>query len=128
MKTTKYPFVTCSKEPKDDIIYVEYAENLKVDLNIAKELVANRLDFAENQKHYLIIDVSNVKKVTIEAKKYLQNKETGLKDILAAAFIASNNISALLANIFVKTPNVTSKFFKNEKDALLWVNEMKKNK
>ncbi|HXU25855.1 MAG TPA: hypothetical protein VN698_01380 [Bacteroidia bacterium] len=126
MKVKKYPFVTCSKEVEDNIIYVEYAENLIVNMAIAKELVASRLDFAENQKHYVIIDVSNVKQVTSEAKKYLQSKEAGLKDILAGAFIASNNISALFANIFAKTPGITSTFVASKKDALIWINEVKK--
>jgi hypothetical protein len=126
MKTKKYPFTTFTKEPEGDIIYVKYIENLKVDLDIAKELVANRLDFTENKPHYLIIDVSNVKQITAEAKKYMQSPTMGLKNILATAFIASNHVSALIANIFVKTPNVISKFFSSEKDALLWIKGLKR--
>ena len=128
MKTTKYPFVIFSKEPEGDIIYVEYIKNLKVDLDVAKELVANRLDFTENKPYYLIIDVSNIKQITAEAKTYLQNPNTGLKNILGAAFIASNQVSALIANIFVKTPNIISKFFSQKKEALLWIKELKKNR
>jgi hypothetical protein len=128
MKTTKYPFVKFSKEPEDDIIYVEYVKNLKVDLDVAKELVANRHDFTENKPYYLIIDVSNIKQITAEAKTYLQNPNTGLKNILGAAFIASNQVSALIANIFVKTPNIISKFFSQKKEALLWIKELKKNR
>jgi hypothetical protein len=125
MKTKKYPFVTYSEKISSNIIYVEYSKNLKIDLAIAKEIVANRHDFTENKKHYLIINASNVKQVTIEAKKYMQSEEHGLRNIIATAFIASNQVSALIANIFIKTPNVISKFLANEKDALLWIKELK---
>ena len=128
MQTKKYPLLTFTKEPEGDIIYVEYIKNLKVDLDVAKELVANRLDFTENKPYYLIIDFSNIKQITAEAKTYLQNPNTGLKNILAAAFIASNQVSALIANIFVKTPNIISKFFSQKKEALLWIKELKKNR
>jgi hypothetical protein len=125
MKKKKYPFVTYSEKISSNIIYVEYSKNLKIDLAIAKEIVANRHDFTENKKHYLIINASNVKQVTIEAKKYMQSEEHGLRNIIATAFIASNQVSALIANIFIKTPNVISKFLANEKDALLWIKELK---
>ena len=111
MKTKKYPYATFTKKPDSDIIYVEFIENLMVDLAIAKELVSNRFDFTENEEHYIIMNVSNVKHVSVDAKKYMQSQEPGLKNILATAFIASNQVSALIANVFIKTPNITSKFW-----------------
>jgi hypothetical protein len=55
-----------------------------------------------------------------------QDLEIGLKNILGAAFIASNPVSTLLANIFTKTSNIDSKFLRNEKDALSWIVELKR--
>ena len=126
MQTKKYHFTTCKKAEESDIIYVQFAKDLKVDLVIAKELVFNRLDFTENKKHYLIIDFSNITNVSPQAKIYMQDPETGLKNILGAAFIASNPVSTLLANIFTKTSNIDSKFLRNEKDALSWIVELKR--
>lgn len=125
MRTKKYSFAIFRTESGSDIVYVECVKNLKVDLTTAKELVTSRLDFTNNEKHYLIINMSNVVQVTSEAKVYMQDRKTGLKNILACAFIASNHVAALLANIFVKTPNVVSKFLASEKDALQWINEIK---
>jgi hypothetical protein len=46
-----------------------------------------------------------------------------LKNILGAAFIASNPVAALIANIFVKTPkDFIARFFSNRKEALDWIN------
>lgn len=105
-----------------DIIFVEFSTNLQVDLKAAREIVAKRLSFAGSKKHYLVLDMSNVRAVTAEAKKFLQAPEGGLKNILGAALIASNPVSALIANIFVKTPKeFDAKFFYSKNDALEWV-------
>ena len=121
MKTEKSP-LTIFNVAGTDVIFAEFRSNLKVDLSTAKQIVANRLDFTENKKHYLVLDMSNVRNVTAEAKNFLQQPEGGLKNILGAAFIASNPVAAMIANVFVKTPkNFQAKFFYNKKDALDWI-------
>lgn len=126
MEIKKYPFVTCSRETGSDIIFCEYSENLKIDLEIAKELVANRLDFTKNEMHYAIMDISNIKQYSKEAKAYMKSLETGAKNILGGAFIAHSPVSALLANIFIKTVNgVPTKFFFSKKEAIKWIHELK---
>jgi hypothetical protein len=126
MKTKDYPLVTCHQAHATDVIYSSFRMAVKVDLACAKEIVSNRLEFAEAGKHYLVVDVSNVRGLTSEAKAFLQNPEGGLKDILGAAIIASNPVSALIANIFIKTPkNFPAKFFSNKKEALVWIAEQK---
>lgn len=122
MKTKQYPLMVCRKEASTDIVFVEFHDNLKVDLPSAREIVAKRLDFTDNKKHYLVIDISNVKQVSLEAKEFMQSPEGGLKNILAAAFVASNPVSALIANIFVKTPkDFESRFFSSKQNALEWI-------
>lgn len=126
MKTKKYPLVTLSSDEEDDIIFVEYVKNLEVDLPLAEEIVANRMDFSEGKMHYVIIDTGNVKSLTAEAKAYLIQPSTGTKNIIAAAFIAGNPVAALVANIFIKSPkNFPSKFFSKKDDALNWIKELK---
>jgi hypothetical protein len=120
----KYPLVTCSTETHSDIIFAEFPGNLKIDLAVAKEIVANRLDFAKNKKHYVVLDASNVREITPEAKEYMQRPDTGQKDILGIAFIATNPVSALFANIFIKTQkDFQAKFFSKKKDAFDWIIE-----
>jgi hypothetical protein len=122
MTTLKYPLVVFYVQGNSNIIFAEFPNNLKIDLAIAREIVANRLDFAKNRKHYIIIDVSNVKEITPEAKEYMQRPETGQKNILGAAFIATNPVSALFANIFIKTQkDFQAKFFANKEDAFDWI-------
>jgi hypothetical protein len=114
-------------ENNSDIIFTEFPDKLKVDLTKARELVAHRLDFTQNKKHFMIIDISNVSEVTTEAKEYLQRADSGLKNILGAAFIGTNPVSTMIANIFIKTPkDFQAKFFSNREDAFDWIHELKK--
>jgi hypothetical protein len=126
MKIKRYRFITLYTEIENDIIFNEYPKNLKVDLAVAKEIVGNRLEFAEGEKHYLVGDLTNVKSVTSEAKAYLLDPNYGVKDILGAAFIAGNPVAALIANVFIKpSKNFPSKFFSKKTDALKWITELK---
>jgi hypothetical protein len=110
-----------------DVIFAEFPANQKIDLNKAKEMVAHRLDLAQDKKHFIIVDISNVREVTKEAKEFLQRTESGLKDILGAAFIATNPVSALIANIFIKIPKgFDAKFFSNKSDAFSWIGDQRK--
>jgi hypothetical protein len=126
MKIKVYPLIICSIEPNTDILFLEYQKNSKINLAVAQETVSNRLEFMENKQHYVILDISNVQQITHDAKTYLQNPKTGLKNILGAAFIASNPVSVLFANIFIKTPkNFHARFFSQKSDALKWIMELK---
>lgn len=114
-------------ENNSGIVFTEFVPNLKVDLDKAKEMVANRLYLTENKKHFIIIDVSNVRDITPEAKEFLQRNDASLKNILSAAFIANNPIAALIANIFVKTPtDFETRFFTSTQEAFDWISEQKK--
>jgi hypothetical protein len=125
MITKKFPCLVISKpDTQCNIVQVEFNPNLKVDLAMAREIVSYRLEFTENKAHYLVVDMSNVRQVTTEAKEFMQSIEGGLKNILGAALIASNPVSALIANIFIKSPaNFQARFFSNKEDANAWIVE-----
>jgi hypothetical protein len=118
----KYPYITCRTQSGSNIVFAEYATDLKVSLDIAKDIVTNRMEFTENKEHYVVIDISNVKEVTAEAKEYMQHPEGGLKNILGAAFIANNPVAEMLANIYVKTPmDFEARFFRRKEEAVSWI-------
>ncbi|HET6225714.1 MAG TPA: hypothetical protein VFF27_05500 [Bacteroidia bacterium] len=129
MKTQRYRLVKFSFIDGSDILFNEYAKDLIVDLETAKELVTNRLDFTENSKHYMIMEMSNIKKISHEAKLFMQDAEGGLKNILGAAFIVSNPVAELMSNIFIKTPKeFPAKLFQKKEDALNWIKQLKQKK
>jgi hypothetical protein len=111
-------------ENNSDIVFAEFPSNLKVDLVKAKEIVASRLGLMQERKHFLVIDISNVREVTQDAKEFMQRGGMGMKNILGAAFIATNPVSALIANIFIKTPkDFEARFFSNKEEAFDWIFE-----
>jgi hypothetical protein len=126
MRKKLYPLTTISTEEDEDIVFIEYCQNLEVNLNFAEEIVASRLDFTEGKKHYVVLDVTNVRSVNQEAKTYLLDPNAGTKNILGAAFIAGNPVAALIANVFIKPPkNFPSKFFSKKTDGYRWIKELK---
>ena len=107
---------------ESDIVFAEFRENLRVDLEVAKTIVSDRLVLTINKMHYVIFDVSNVKEITIEAKEFMQQPDHGLKNILGAAFLATNPMATLIAKIFVKTQkDFQAKFFSTREDAFEWI-------
>ena len=126
MRTEKYSFTTCHHDEENDIVFMEFPEGLKVNLEKSKVILASRLAFTHYEKHYVIIDLSNVREVSSEAKKFMQQRDQGLVNILGAALIAGNPVATLIANIFIKTEKeFQARFFSNHEDALRWIKELK---
>lgn len=122
MKINEHPLVVWSTLESKDIVYAEFRPSLKVDLSMAMEIVSSRLKFTHNKKHFLVTDMSNVREITPEAKEFMQKPDGGLRNILGAAFIASNPVSILIANIFIKTPKeFHARFFSSKQDAIDWI-------
>ena len=126
METKKYPLVTYSKESGSNIVYCEYNPKLKIDLLVARELTHYYHDFTANAPIFLIADFSGIEQISAEAKLYWESEETRITNLLGVAFIASNPVSALIANLFVKKPRaVPLKYFSDKRAALIWIKEMK---
>jgi hypothetical protein len=122
MKTAKFKYVSMRTMGASDIVFAEFSHSLRVDLAIAREIVASRMIFTENQPHYAIIDMSNIDHVDADARDFMRHPEGGLKNIRASAFLASNPIAAMLANFYVKvTKNFPARFFYSKQDALDWL-------
>lgn len=126
MNIKSYRHATCFMEPDDNVLFFNYRENLDINLPIAKELVASRLEFTNNRKHYMVQHISNTFDIDYEAIQHLKDTENGLKNILGLACITSGVVSAQIAEILVKQPKkFPSKIFNTEKEAINWIHELK---
>lgn len=122
MTHNNHPLIFYTKEESSEIIFAQFSNIVVVDLVLAKELVAIRLSMMKEKKHYLVIDLSNVREVSAAAKEFLQRPDKGLKNILGAAFIATNPVSAMIANVFVKTPkDFQARSFTTKAEAFRWM-------
>lgn len=111
----------------DDIVYFKYAPKLEIDIDVAKEIVESRLHYTNGKSVYTLIDFSNVKSVTKEARDYMNSPEGGLKGILGGAFLSTSVVATLFVNLYLKisNPSVPAKFFTSEKDAMWWLRKIK---
>ena len=117
-----FPMATFDVDPQKRILSAEFTANVKIDLAIARELVQNRLEITNGQAYYMIIEFSNVREITTEAKEYFLRQDGGLQDILAAAFLANNPVSALIANILIKSSmKFPARYFSKKSDAEQWI-------
>lgn len=111
---------------ENDVIAFKYGSNLNIDLPMAKELVENRLEYCDNKPSYCLIDFTNVKSVTKEAREYMNDPNGGLRCILGGAFLSSNSVGNLFINVYLKInkPIIPARFFNNREEALRWLKKL----
>jgi hypothetical protein len=126
----EFKYTTFWKEAEDNILFWNYTPQVEMDITVAKELVKNRLEYSEGKPMYTLIDFTNVKSVTKEARDYMNSSEGGLKGILGGAFLSNSIVSNVFINLYLKInrPSVPAKFFTKREDALAWLKELKQLK
>ena len=128
MKQKEYTHITVMAEESDPTIVIGiYKPKLEINIDVAKELVDNRLDFTKGQDHYLLVDFTNVKLVTKEARDYMNDPKGGLKGLLAGAFLSNNLVTTLFINLYLRInqPTVPAKFFTKKAEAINWLKSLK---
>jgi len=112
---------------EEDIIFFKYAPLIEIDITMARELVQKRLDYTEGKSVYTLIDFTNVKSVTKEARDYMNSPDGGLKGILGGAFLSNSVVATLFVNLYLKVsnPSIPAKFFTNREDAVNWLKKTK---
>ncbi len=129
MKKKEYKYVTLwTKGEDDDILFASYLPKLHIDINIARELVENRLDFSANTPHFVVIDFSNVGTTTKDARDFMNAPEGGLNCVLAAAFISKSVVSTFFVNLFLSIykPDIPARFFNKKEGAVAWCRDLRK--
>ena len=111
---------------EDNIIFFKYSPQIEIDIDTARELVNKRLDYTGGQEVYTLIDFTNVKSVTKQARDYMNSPEGGLKGILGGAFLSNSIVATLFINLYLKisSPSVPARFFTNREDALSWLRKI----
>ena len=130
MKKATFRYAELSRSRDKEIVFATYVPHLEITLEVAQELVENRIQFAEGHPHYILIDFTNVKSVSKEARDFMNSSEGGLKGILGGAFLSNNVVATMFINLFLKIrkPNIPARFFTNRHDALDWLEGIKSEK
>lgn len=112
---------------EDDIIHGVYNPNLKViDINIAKQLVSDRLKVSEGIRYPVLADIGNVKTITREAEKYMAAGDA-MKYISAVAILTHSRVGKLISSIYISLsrPKIPTKVFADKQKAIEWLEQHK---
>jgi hypothetical protein len=108
---------------EEGVLFSDYKKKLIIDLDTAKKIVQDRLDFTEGKSYPIVIDFSNLKSADKAARDYMNDPQGGLKGILAGAFLSNNAVATLFINLYLRInkPSVPAKFFTDRREALEWL-------
>lgn len=113
-------------EDRGDIIYIWYKDRV-FNLEMAKELVAERKKFTQGTPMKAIIFQSGLKGINRDARSYFSSDEA-IEGVAAAAILAKNPFERHLANFFIGItvirPKVPTKLFSDEQEALKWLHSI----
>jgi hypothetical protein len=109
-----------------DILNCAY-KSTDIDLNGARIITQDRLKISNGTTYPCLTDITEVKKVTKEARDYLASDP---KHLSAAAFIVNSSLNKIIGNFFINIskPEIPTRLFMNKKDALQWLEQFKAKK
>lgn len=111
-------------EKSNGILIARYKPGFFVNLEVAKQIVAERIEFTGKEKVVVLIYDEGLTNVSREARLYLASKEAN-KYIKAGAIINKSPLTSVLGNFFIKLnkPVIPCKLFSNEANAIKWLME-----
>lgn len=109
-------------EMKDGILHGTYKKGLKITLEIARAIVAARLEFTEGKDLPAVIFNQGVVSMDKAARDFLASPD-GTKGIKAAAMMLDSAFSSFLGNFYlsVNKPPMPVRIFTNTNAALKWI-------
>ena len=114
-------------EIQNGVIWHTYKSG-PVTLEIAKEIVRERLRISKNKTLPVLIQNGGLRSLNGEAREYLTTDEA-LVGLSASAIVAKNMFTQHIANFFVRInvikPKIPTKIFSAEEEALKWLEEFK---
>lgn len=114
-------------ELRGDLLVVTYKKDLKVNPEMAKEIIKERHDFTNNKPVVLLVYNQGVVRMDKKAREYLSSGD-GVKGIIAAGIVVGSPFTSFMANFFVSVnkPKMPVRVFSNSEDALTWLQKFRK--
>jgi hypothetical protein len=123
----KAPFVTpyVQYEIIDDILYVTLQPGQVIDIDVARDLVKQRLEYIEGKSYPILLSGEGVKAINKDARDHLSKE--GQKGVLAGAILVHSVYTEFFGNFYLRVNNaeVPSKLFTDKEKALEWLEQFK---
>lgn len=106
----------------DDVLIATYKKGITITLDIAKEIVRERIEFTEHRPVRVLLTDRGVSSFNKAARDYLASPE-GTQLIKAAAILCESPATAMIGNFFVKVsrPSIPVRLFTNRERAIGWL-------
>lgn len=107
----------------DNILFCSYKQNTAMDLKMAKGIVKDRMEFTKGKSYPILIDFTNLKSATKEARDYMNDPKGGLSGLLRGAFLSNSVVTNVFVNLYLKInrPSIPARFFTNKEEAINWL-------
>jgi hypothetical protein len=108
------------------ILFMEYKPRLVMNVDIAKQIVHDRLKVSNGVARPVLLDARNFVSIDRATMKYYKTKEV-VECVTSAAFLTGSALSSLAVNIFLtlERPRVPTKLFTDKEKALKWLEKYK---
>lgn len=124
----KPPFITpyISFEIKDDVLYVIYLSGAVITLEVAKEIVKQRLEYTNRAPYPLLITGEGLRAMEKPARDYLSTEE-GTLYVTAGALLVNSVYTEFFGNFYLRItkPKVPALVFTDKVKALEWLEQFK---
>lgn len=109
-------------EIKDKLLVATFKKGLKIDLEIAKEIVKDRLSFTEGKMTVALVYNQGVVSMNKKARDFFSSPD-GNKNLKAGAIIIDSSFTAVLGNFLlsVNKPNIPARLFTDTEKATQWL-------
>jgi len=108
----------------NDIIFINHlTENLS--LEVAKEIVKQRLKLCYEKKFPLVLDMRKLKSIDKGCREYLARPEC-MEKLWAGAFIVESLFQEITGTLYLNLhkPPIPAKLFRKEKEAIEWIQSL----
>jgi len=112
---------------ENNVMYLKVKDEITVfDLNAAKQVLVDRLEYAQGKDALMIFDCNNVQSYNMDAQKF-DSSEEGLQGVIAMAVIIKSTFQRVLGNVFFafQKPKVPIKMFTDVESCHKWLERFK---
>lgn len=113
---------------EDGILHSEYKYPFEMTIDNSLDIYDLRREISKGVPQYFCYDISNLKSMSSEARKY--GEKHGLFDLAASAIIVNSHVTMFIYNIFLKLHkvNIPTRAFYSKTEAVAWLKELKQVK
>lgn len=108
---------------QEDVLIARFSQNMNLDLDAAKQLVAERLKMQNGKTYPMIVHLNGFMVFSKSVRSYMAT--VGIEGISRGAFIAVSLQERVFLNFFllVDAPRIPTKVFTKEADAIKWIRQ-----